>query len=64
MFPGGDGGAAGATVIGMTMYLPNRDIRPTGYEAGEFLDLPPMTVVEWPSPKRAADGDEADETQP
>ena len=24
----------------MTMYLPNRDIRPTGYEAGEFLEPP------------------------
>jgi hypothetical protein len=24
----------------MTMYLPNRDIRPTGYEAGEFLEIP------------------------
>jgi hypothetical protein len=22
----------------MTMYLPNRDVRPTGYEAGEFLE--------------------------
>jgi hypothetical protein len=22
----------------MTMYLPNRDLRPTGYEAGEFID--------------------------
>jgi hypothetical protein len=25
----------------MTMYLPNDDVRPTGYEAGEFLDVPP-----------------------
>jgi hypothetical protein len=24
----------------MTMYLPNRDIRPTGFEAGEFLEPP------------------------
>jgi hypothetical protein len=42
----------------MTMYLPNRDIRPTGYEAGEFLELPPMHQVEWPSPAPAADLDE------
>jgi hypothetical protein len=24
----------------MTMYLPNRDVRPTGFEAGEFLEVP------------------------
>ena len=24
----------------MTMYLPNSAVRPTGYEAGEFLDVP------------------------
>ena len=48
----------------MTMYLPNRDIRPTGYEAGEFLELPPMHPVEWPSPQPVAERDEDDETQP
>jgi hypothetical protein len=26
----------------MTMYLPNPDIRPTGFEAGEFIDVPAM----------------------
>jgi hypothetical protein len=41
----------------MTMYLPNRDLRPTGYEAGEFIDLPtepppaPSTAI----PEIAAD---------
>jgi hypothetical protein len=49
----------------MTMYLPNRDIRPTGYEAGEFLELPPMHQVEWPSPAAppAADRDEDESTE-
>ena len=26
----------------MSMYLPNPDVRTTGPEAAEFLDLPPM----------------------
>jgi hypothetical protein len=26
----------------MTMYLPNPAVRPTGYEAGEFIDGPSM----------------------
>jgi hypothetical protein len=30
----------------MTMYLPNDDIRPTGYEAGEFLDSPPLAPMD------------------
>jgi hypothetical protein len=30
----------------MTMYLPNRDVRPTGYEAGEFIEPP---IVESPA---------------
>lgn len=24
----------------MTMYLPNPDLHPTGYEPGEFIDVP------------------------
>ena len=24
----------------MTMYLPNSAVRPTGYEAGEFIEVP------------------------
>jgi hypothetical protein len=27
----------------MTMYLPNPDVRPTGYEAGEFIEAPVST---------------------
>ena len=26
----------------MSMYLPNPDVRPTGAEAGEFIDVPSM----------------------
>jgi len=26
----------------MSMYLPNPDIRPTGSEPGEFIEVPPM----------------------
>ena len=26
----------------MTMYLSNRDVRPTGYEPGEFIESPPV----------------------
>ena len=48
MFPGVDAGvlrkrpgSLGATFAPMTMYLSNRDIRPTGYELVEFIDVPP-----------------------
>jgi len=47
MLPGnGRGGSTEATAGfdrhrgGMTMYLPNHDVRPTGAEAGEFIDAP------------------------
>ncbi|HKY65190.1 MAG TPA: hypothetical protein VJM49_02425 [Acidimicrobiales bacterium] len=29
----------------MSMYLPNSDLRPTGAEAAEFLDVPPMAEM-------------------
>jgi hypothetical protein len=32
----------------MSMYLPNPAVRPTGDEAGEFLDIPPMAEVARP----------------
>lgn len=32
----------------MTMYLPNSDLRPTGFEPAEFIDVPPM--VHAPAP--------------
>jgi hypothetical protein len=28
----------------MTMYLPNRVVRPAGFEAGEFLEAPTIAV--------------------
>jgi hypothetical protein len=39
----------------MTMYLPNRDIQPTGYEAGEFLELTTAAPASEPEPA-ARDG--------
>jgi hypothetical protein len=33
----------------MTMYLPNPDVRPAGYEGGEFLERPT-----WSAPERRA----------
>jgi hypothetical protein len=30
----------------MTIYLPNNDVQPVGWEPLEFLDLPPMAEVE------------------
>ena len=38
----------------MTMYVPNPDVRPTGAEAGEFLD--PSTDV-WPPDDEELDAD-------
>ena len=29
----------------MTMYLPNPDLRPTGSEVAEFVDVPPMAAT-------------------
>jgi hypothetical protein len=29
----------------MSMYLPNPDLRPTGSEAAEFVDIPPMAAT-------------------
>jgi hypothetical protein len=42
----------------MTMYLPNGDVRPTGYEAGEFIDLPPDAPVAEPAPEASENDDE------
>jgi hypothetical protein len=42
----------------MTMYLPNRDIRPTGYEAGEFLESPPFPAPAPTTPAMPAIGDD------
>ena len=50
MFPGGARHRSGATLTGMTMYLPNRAVRPTGFEPGEFLEAPTMAPAEEPNP--------------
>ena len=45
----------------MTMYLPNEDVRPTGYEAGEFLDVPPEG--DEPAGPQPVDGPELDDAE-
>jgi hypothetical protein len=49
VFPGGDRYRSGATLMPMTMYLPNDYVLPTGYEPGEFLELP--NIAPWVEPK-------------
>jgi hypothetical protein len=39
----------------MTMYLPNSDIRPTGYEAAEFIEPPGPTPAPEPRPTQTDD---------
>jgi hypothetical protein len=55
-------GVAGRERHAMTMYLPNPDVRPTGYEPGEFID--PEIVVPAPAPnpptRRATDDDRSE----
>ena len=46
----------------MTMYLSNRDVRPTGYEAGEFLESPTIAPPAEPNPGTPEVDDEDDET--
>jgi hypothetical protein len=44
---------AGATLPGMTMYLPNDDVRPTGAELAEFIDVAPAVDAVRESPPAA-----------
>jgi hypothetical protein len=46
----------------MTMYLPNRVVRPTGYEAGEFIESPTIAPAVEPNPGTPEVDDEDDET--
>jgi hypothetical protein len=46
----------------MTMYLSNRDVRPTGYEAGEFLESPTIAPAVEPNPGKPGVDDEDDAT--
>ena len=58
VFHGGDPPRSGATVMAMTMYLPNDHLRPTGYEPAEFIE-PDLTGRREPSggdPPRRGDG--------
>ena len=49
----------------MTMYLSNKDVRPTGYEAGEFLEPVVMApVAERSHVTRDFDDDDEDEDEP
>jgi hypothetical protein len=44
----------------MTFYLPNTSVQPIGFEAAEFLDLPPMAEAPAdpvPTEDAPADGD-------
>jgi hypothetical protein len=45
----------------MTMYLPNGDVRPTGYEAGEFIEPPTIPPARDPSPEIPEAEDDDDE---
>jgi hypothetical protein len=44
---------------GMTMYLSNADVRPTGYEPAEFIEPPTRLPAVDPFPSRAAVDDDA-----
>ena len=46
----------------MTMYLPNRDLRPTGYEAGEFIE--PQVVPPPAEPRQEASPVEPEDEEP
>jgi hypothetical protein len=46
----------------MTMYLSNRDVRPTGYEVGEFIEPATDAPVAEPSVGTSEVDDEADDT--
>jgi hypothetical protein len=48
----------------MTIYLSNREVRPTGYEAGEFLESPTIAPAVEPNPgtREVDDDDETNMT--
>jgi hypothetical protein len=46
----------------MTMYLSNRDVRPTGYEAGEFLESPAIPLAGETNREPPEGDDDAGET--
>ena len=49
----------------MTMFLSNREVRPTGYEVCEFLEAPALVpVVSSASETRSGDDERADDGEP
>ena len=46
----------------MTMYLSNRDVRPTGDEPGEFIEPSTFTPPEEPSPETPEAGGEDEDS--
>jgi hypothetical protein len=46
----------------MTMYLSNQDVRPTGYEPGEFIETVTEVPAAEPTLATSEVDDEADET--
>ena len=46
----------------MSMYLSNRDVRPTGYEPGEFIEPSTFTPPEEPSAETSEARDEDDDS--
>jgi hypothetical protein len=46
----------------MTMYLSNRDVRPTGDEPGEFIEPSTFAPPEEPSPETSEAGGEDDDS--
>jgi hypothetical protein len=45
----------------MTIYLSNADVRPTGFEAGEFLDSPSFAMAPEPELETPEVDDEDDD---
>jgi hypothetical protein len=51
-------------LCGMTFYLPNSSVQPTGFEPAEFLDVPPMAdAPDRPVPTEDAPADPAGDTR-
>ena len=48
----------------MTMYLPNGEVRPTGYEAGEFLEDPTVVPPPEDEPGPPGEGDDRERRIP
>jgi hypothetical protein len=57
--------ASGAMLGGVTMFLSNREVRPTGYEVCEFLEAPDLVpVISSPAENGSDDDEHADDGEP